>query len=258
MVTLKIGSERVTLPTKWSEVTIADMQRVYEACPLPDDVRKAWAGEVEPAELPVEFYTKTLPGFEGDFMAALGGFDKRLIRTVLHTDRMYLFDKYFQKFALALYAGVIDYEPKGEETYIVDDLALVAPLGRLVLNQRVPFYKTSVRQFSEIADIMTIIGKLQKDWILNAHTLIGVALREDGKDYNEEFALWLAERAKGWTMDKFWEVFFSWAIALACCPLYTQGVSVVEEKEEKEGKARPFGKVWQLWHRIQQPLTIWN
>lgn len=252
MISLKIGGNKYRIPETWADITIAQAAGVM-AIPMPEALRTLYRVIVSRGELtekeheykiqeaneqitPEQRY-KEIPEYQLKVLSYLGNIPHEVLHKTSNISINTAYSMYLRHFVEGLHFYPVSYEPKVITSFTFEGVEYMLPKGKRVFGQEVPMADTTALEFTESADLMIGLTKMEKDFSKSAN-LLAIMCRPEGEMYDEETSLARAERFISLTMDKVWDVFFSLILPLIILNQYTQisslqGIAEARHKREK-------------------------
>jgi len=238
MIILRIGKERLQVPSRWEEITLGKAIEISQVA-IPAGLEKFLLDEhyTPTAE---EVY-KTFPIYYGTIFQLLTGASDDLMRHTSPTDRTLLWDEYIGRIAISLWLGTPLFDKgvvKELKGFVHNRHMYTMPEVLTIYGQKVPFAELSTMEFAELSDLYVAAMKFRDEGWQHVPYLIAVTVREDGQPYDEKRALQMAESFEDLPMSVVWGFFQSWVATSIGYLEYTAN-SIAEEVRKERQKGLP-------------------
>ena len=254
MIAAKIGGAQYMIPSEWEDITIRQAVGVLEI-PMPESLMRiyreaagrnendpAWGDRMEKlySEIPEEDIHKHLPEYRMKVLSVLCEIPEEVLRKTNTFSITSAYNIYMMGFENGLHFLPTDYKPELIDGFTFEGIRYCFPKSRKMFSDLIPMFDATAIEFTESADLMIGLSKLQKDF-RKAALLIAILCRPDGERYDEATALNRADRFLGLPMSVVWDVFFSLITQSAILKAFTE--TCLQAAAEERKKAAPVG-IW--------------
>ena len=201
---IKVQKKWYNVKSTWSELTIADAQKLAEHEP-PSEYLKYLKNEIDGLTPDVEMHVLV---WVGEIIPIISDMPGEVIESLMPTDRWVIL-KSLMHIVSGIYLQIpYDLNPdKLSDIFLVEGDLYHVPTVRRVYNKDIYFSAFNFKTFSELLEIQQLSDNIVK----NAAMLCALLLRknDDKKQLTEDEKLRRAEIFSNMNMLDFWRVFFS-------------------------------------------------
>lgn len=248
MISLIINGQSYQIVSEWADVTLSKAAELY-ALKMPESLRHVYdvtlrstgltTDEIEEkiteAEklISIEDQHKHIPRYFSLVVMTLSDIPTEVIRQTDVISMKSLYHTFLKKFVEGVHFIPSDYAHKEIGEFEHEGVVYKLPVNKTIFGQSVPMADISALEFTESADLMIYLTKLQQERDLSRiANLIAILCRPEGEEYVEEVSLERAERFKNLPMDVCWNVFFSLITPLVIFAQYEQIYFLQKEMEK--------------------------
>jgi len=222
---IKVQKKWYNVKSTWSELTIADAQKLAEHEP-PSEYLKYLKNEIDGLTPDIEM--KVL-AWIGEILPIISDIPAEVIESLMPTDRWVIL-KSLMHIVSGIYLQIpYDLNPdKLSDIFLVEGDLYHVPTVRRVYNKDIYFSAFNFKTFSELLEIQQLSDNIVK----NAAMLCALVLRKAGEEgITEDEKLRRAEIISNMSMLDFWRVFFSLMRGLEQSVHYTLLCSLRESEK---------------------------
>ncbi len=247
MILVTINGQSYSVCSEWKDLNISKAAELHKI-PMPETLRNCYTVAVQAAGMPekdaeirldeaerqitIEDQHKHFPGYFLSVIACLSDIPEAVLRQTDVNSIKAIYQTYMKQFVEGVHFIPAGFTAMDIESFEFDGETFLLPKSKKVFGVDVPMVDVSALEFTESADLMVYMARIEKDKDINTiANLISILCRPEGEKYNEEVSLARAERFKGLTMDVVWGVFFSLITPLI---ILSQSALISSLQAEKE------------------------
>lgn len=244
MIQVTINDQPYLVCSDWKDLTIGKASELHKIR-MPETLRNCYTVAVQAAQMPekdaeirldeaerqitIEDQHKHFPRYFSEVIACLSDIPETVLRQTDVNSIKALYNTYLQQFVEGVHF-IPNFQTKDIKSFEFEGETFFLPVSKKVFGVDVPMVDISALEFTESADLMVYLARIEQDKdVTMIANLVSILCRPEGEKYVEEISLQRAEMFKNLTMDVVWNVFFS-----LIAPLVILSQSVLISSLEKE------------------------